>query len=171
MKTFLKYVLLICFAIGVGIIISAIQNFEHPYRSNGLSMAELIEALLGTFLISRLFWVFTRPWPNSINKAVVLNVACAAIVIPLKAILWAFPFYWWGLSRIRGEGDQFPIGPSDFGVLCYIVREPSRCYIAWEDMAYVVAIYAICQLLVLAFDIVRVKQTGGNNSVENTRKA
>jgi hypothetical protein len=46
-------------------------------------MGQLIGALLGTFLISRLFWVATKKWPDSIGKAIFLNVVCALIIIPL----------------------------------------------------------------------------------------
>jgi hypothetical protein len=50
-------------------------------------MAQLLGALVGTFLISRLFWAVTKTWPNSIGKAVFLNVVCAAIVIPLDYLV------------------------------------------------------------------------------------
>jgi hypothetical protein len=52
-----------------------------------MAMAQLLGALVGIFLISRLFWVVTRAWPNSLGKAVFLNVICAAIVIPLDYLL------------------------------------------------------------------------------------
>jgi hypothetical protein len=56
-------------------------------------MAELIGALLGTFLISRVFWLLTRGWPNSLNKAAALNVICAAVVMPLDFIVRGDPSY------------------------------------------------------------------------------
>jgi hypothetical protein len=46
----------------------------------------LIGALVGTFLISRLFWAGAKAWPNSVWKAIFLNVVCAAIIIPLDYI-------------------------------------------------------------------------------------
>jgi hypothetical protein len=50
-------------------------------------LAFLFGALIGTLLISRLFWAATKAWPNSIGKAVSLNVACAAIIIPADYLL------------------------------------------------------------------------------------
>jgi len=50
-------------------------------------MAQLFGALVGTYLISRLFWIVANAWPDSINKAVSLNVVCAAIVIPFDFLL------------------------------------------------------------------------------------
>jgi hypothetical protein len=45
-------------------------------------MAQILGAIVGTFLFSRIFWVATRAWPNSEWKAIVINVVCAAILIP-----------------------------------------------------------------------------------------
>jgi len=50
-------------------------------------MGQILGALVGTFLISRLFWLVTKTWPDSDWKAVVLNVLCAAIVIPIDYLL------------------------------------------------------------------------------------
>jgi hypothetical protein len=50
-------------------------------------MAYLVGALLGTFVISRFFWLVTRSWPDSVKKAVVLNIICAAVVIPIDALV------------------------------------------------------------------------------------
>ena len=50
-------------------------------------MAFLLGALFGTFVISRLFWVVARGWPNSIGKAIALNVFCAAALIPIDYIV------------------------------------------------------------------------------------
>ena len=50
-------------------------------------MAQFLGALAGIYLISRLFWFVTKAWPDSIGKAVVLNVVCAAIVIPMDFLL------------------------------------------------------------------------------------
>jgi hypothetical protein len=47
----------------------------------------LFGAFIGTFLISRLFWVVTKAWPDSIGKAISLNVVCAAIIIPLDSLV------------------------------------------------------------------------------------
>jgi type III secretory pathway component EscU len=51
-------------------------------------MVEFIGALLGTFVISRIFWFLTRSWPNSLSKAVALNIICAAFVMSLDFIVW-----------------------------------------------------------------------------------
>jgi hypothetical protein len=50
-------------------------------------MAQLIGAFVGTFLISRLFWLAARAWPNSIEKAIFLNVICMAFIVPLDFIV------------------------------------------------------------------------------------
>jgi hypothetical protein len=56
-------------------------------------MAELIGALLGTFVISRVFWLLMRGWLNSVSKAVALNVICAAVVLPLDVVARGDPSY------------------------------------------------------------------------------
>jgi hypothetical protein len=56
-------------------------------------MAELVGALIGTFVISRIFWLLTRGWPNSVSKAVALNVICATVVLPLDVIARGAPSY------------------------------------------------------------------------------
>jgi hypothetical protein len=55
-KTFLKYVLLlICFAIGVGLAIATVQNFNDPYHSTDAVVDGMGAALflLGAFLLFR----------------------------------------------------------------------------------------------------------------------
>jgi hypothetical protein len=47
----------------------------------------LLGAFVGTFLISRLFWAVALAWPDSVWKAISLNVVCAAIIIPLDYLV------------------------------------------------------------------------------------
>jgi hypothetical protein len=49
-----------------------------------VTISFLIGALVGTFLISRLFWAGAKAWPDSVWKAIFLNVVCA--IIPLDYI-------------------------------------------------------------------------------------
>ena len=46
--------------------------------------------LVGTFggllLISRLFWLIARGWPDSIRKAIALNIFCFVSVVPLDLL-------------------------------------------------------------------------------------
>jgi hypothetical protein len=83
-------------------------------------MAQLFGALVGTYLISRLFWIVAKAWPDSINKAVSLNVVCAAIIIPIDSLLR-------------------------------------------EDVSFTqeLALYGGCQMLVLMFDLWRLKRGFG----------
>jgi hypothetical protein len=50
-------------------------------------MAFLLGALFNTLLISRLFWIVTKAWPISIVKAIALNVACVAVLIPIDYVV------------------------------------------------------------------------------------
>jgi hypothetical protein len=60
-----------------------------------IKMAQFLGAIAGVFLISRLFWAMTKAWPDSAGKAFLLNVVCAAIVIPtdylLRGDVWFLP--------------------------------------------------------------------------------
>jgi hypothetical protein len=49
-------------------------------------IGSLVGALVGTFLISRLFWWITKRWPDRPRKAVAINVICAALIVPLDYI-------------------------------------------------------------------------------------
>jgi hypothetical protein len=52
-----------------------------------VSVANFFIALVSIFLISRLLWIVTKAWPNSIGKAVILNVICAAIIVPIDYLI------------------------------------------------------------------------------------
>ena len=45
-------------------------------------MAFLAGSVLGTFVISRIFWILAWKWSNSVTKAIVLNMVSALVIIP-----------------------------------------------------------------------------------------
>jgi hypothetical protein len=45
-------------------------------------------ALVGVYLISRIFWVIAKGWPNSIDKAIALSIFCYLGVLALDILSW-----------------------------------------------------------------------------------
>jgi len=66
--------------------------FEEHKRADGmgknLSML-LIKALVAVFLGTRLIWLISKSWPDSIGKAVLINVVSAAITVIAAAYVLA----------------------------------------------------------------------------------
>jgi MFS family permease len=47
----------------------------------------ILGALLGTFVISRLFWLVTKRWPDDNQKALFLNGVCGVIIISVDYLV------------------------------------------------------------------------------------